>query len=185
MGSTSRVGCCWGCRLVQRGVVLDGARCSRMAGWWHHLRLASRSGGIQVRRQARWAGQCPDLPLPCPTYVRACHGAGYGPLDQGAFNLFYEAEVKGHPISKDFNAKVGVVRAPGYVCVCGGGGGGVDSIWGIRSGWALNHRVCPPCMQPYQEYRPGARIVHLHGPKPNHYLQWLLTGGRWLVLVGG
>lgn len=46
---------------------------------------------------------------------------GYGPLDQGAYNQFYENEIKGHPISKDFNAK------------------------------------------PYQEFRPNARIVHLHG----------------------
>lgn len=59
---------------------------------------------------------------------------GYGPLDQGAYNQFYEKEIRGHPISKDFNAK------------------------------------------PYQEYRPDARIVHLHGPKPNHYLDWLLDG---------
>lgn len=47
--------------------------------------------------------------------------SGYGPLDQGAYNQFYENEIKGHPISKDFNAK------------------------------------------PYQEFRPNARIVHLHG----------------------
>ncbi|KAL4447483.1 hypothetical protein ABPG75_004702 [Micractinium tetrahymenae] len=59
---------------------------------------------------------------------------GYGPLDQGAINQYYEKEIKGRPMSKDFNAK------------------------------------------PYQEFRNGARIVHLHGPKPNHYLDWLLTG---------
>ena len=27
-----------------------------------------------------------------------------------------------------------------------------------------------------QDFRSEARIVHLHGPKPNHYLKWLLTG---------
>jgi hypothetical protein len=30
--------------------------------------------------------------------------AGYGPLDQGAFNQFYEDEIKGRPIHKNFNA---------------------------------------------------------------------------------
>ncbi|PSC70561.1 Glycosyl transferase family 8 [Micractinium conductrix] len=59
---------------------------------------------------------------------------GYGPLDQGAYNQYYEREIKGRPISKDFNAK------------------------------------------PYQELRQEARIVHWHGPKPNHYLDWLLKG---------
>ena len=30
--------------------------------------------------------------------------------------------------------------------------------------------------KPYQAFRRTSRIVHLHGPKPNHYLDWLLTG---------
>lgn len=40
-------------------------------------------------------------------------------------------------------------------------------------------------LQPYQEYRPGAHIVHMHGPKPNHYLNWLLTGGKAGGTEGG
>lgn len=28
----------------------------------------------------------------------------------------------------------------------------------------------------YHRFREDARIVHLHGPKPNHYLEWLRTG---------
>ena len=99
--------------------------------------------------------------------------AGYGPLDQGAINQYYEHEVKGRPISKDFNAK------PYQVCVCGGGGG---ERWGAGGGRRqgahprarlLSPRALPGCAQ---EFRPEARIVHLHGPKPNHYLQWLLKG---------
>ncbi|KAL4423954.1 hypothetical protein ABPG75_001255 [Micractinium tetrahymenae] len=58
---------------------------------------------------------------------------GYGPLDQGAFNQYYEKEVSGKPISKNFNAMV------------------------------------------YHNFRPEARIVHVHGPKPNHYLEYLRT----------
>ncbi|KAL4423982.1 hypothetical protein ABPG75_001283 [Micractinium tetrahymenae] len=58
---------------------------------------------------------------------------GYGPVDQGAFNQYYEGQVKGRPISKNFNSKM------------------------------------------YHELRKSARIVHFHGPKPNHYLQWFLT----------
>ena len=42
----------------------------------------------------------------CCHHPHACSTTGYGPLDQGAINQFYEAEIKGRPISKDFNAKV-------------------------------------------------------------------------------
>lgn len=58
----------------------------------------------------------------------------YGPLDQGAYNQYYESEIRGHPIKKIFNAK------------------------------------------PYQAFDDAARIVHLHGPKPTDYLNWILTG---------
>ncbi|KAI7840392.1 hypothetical protein COHA_005893 [Chlorella ohadii] len=30
--------------------------------------------------------------------------------------------------------------------------------------------------KPYHPFNPAARIVHFHGPKPNHYLEWRLTG---------
>ncbi|EFN52174.1 expressed protein [Chlorella variabilis] len=61
-------------------------------------------------------------------------GKWYGPLDQGAFNQFYEKEIRGKPISKNFNAMM------------------------------------------FHQFRPDARIVHMNGPKPNHYLQWLTSG---------
>lgn len=53
----------------------------------------------------------------CCHHPHACSTTGYGPLDQGAINQFYEAEIKGRPISKDFNAKVwsGWVGSGGWV----------------------------------------------------------------------
>lgn len=59
---------------------------------------------------------------------------GFGAVDQGAFNQYYEKDIRGKPISKNFNAMM------------------------------------------YHPLRKAARIVHMHGPKPNHYLKWLLTG---------
>jgi len=40
-------------------------------------------------------------------------GAGYGPLDQGAFNQFYEQEIRGKPINKVCLA-AGFERHAGY-----------------------------------------------------------------------
>ncbi|KAI3432850.1 hypothetical protein D9Q98_010433 [Chlorella vulgaris] len=56
---------------------------------------------------------------------------GYGPLDQGALNQYYEKEIIGRPINKDFNAMM------------------------------------------FHPFRASARIVHMNGPKPNHYLEWM------------
>ncbi|KAL4423983.1 hypothetical protein ABPG75_001284 [Micractinium tetrahymenae] len=59
---------------------------------------------------------------------------GYGPVDQGAFNQYYEGQVKGRPISKNLNSMI------------------------------------------YHDFRPDALIIHLHGPKPNHYGHFVRTG---------
>ncbi|KAI7845916.1 hypothetical protein COHA_000462 [Chlorella ohadii] len=74
----------------------------------------------------------------------------YTAVDQGAFNQYYEQEVKGKPISRKFNAMI------------------------------------------YLEFRDDARIVHLHGPKMNHYLEYLRTGNcqfgdlcTWGIYKGG
>ena len=113
--------------------------------------------------------------------VRA--SAGYGALDQGALNQFYEPHVRGRPISQDFNAKPFQARKLAGVCVQTGGHG---------------LQTCP-CRAIVQDFRTTARIVHFQvrrltaggcpgaagarqptahaqGPKPNHYLDFVLKG---------
>ena len=120
-------------------------------------------------------------------------GAGYGPLDQGAINQFYEKEIKGKPISKVRTAwpppPVLLIRFP----CCLDAGLQCQALSGVsrncthcapawvrpaaapwfrfryyahcRSAYACPQTPCPPSF----------RVVQCR-PKPNHYLQWLRTG---------
>ena len=58
----------------------------------------------------------------------------YGPVDQGAYNQFYEHTVRESKLSTVFNAK------------------------------------------PYHPFDDDAAIVHWHGPKPMHFIEFLLSG---------
>ena len=77
--------------------------------------------------------------------------AGYGPLDQGAFNQFYEAHVKGHPIPPVRSACMphlfawAAIEEPGLICM--------HSFSRLQD---FNSR-------PNLPFRGGARIVHWQG----------------------
>lgn len=100
-----------------------------------------------------------------------CCPAGYGPVDQGAFNQYYEKEVRGKPISK-----VGCPSRPAW---CPRHVRRLPIVLHSLSALSPTHLVLNtispatfealrPCPQNfnamvYHSFRPEARIVHLHG----------------------
>lgn len=137
---------------------------------WLHLRSACTAkawlcGAAAVHSPALEVAPAAEY-LAAPAWPHA----GYGPVDQGAFNQYYEKDIRDKPMSKVHCAVGGRVRAGRRARGRAGRRCPPSSLPPHRPVLCRWHQLtrAPPIWQEfnfkmYHSFDPSARIVHLHG----------------------